>query len=306
MAVGEAARFLKGKPKVTELRETVAVVVPWHNRDQIAGWKQCWNVDQYAWNEQGTASQTGLGLRGDCLILVQDKNREGCARTKNRGLQLAIQAWFQVAVVLDDDCFPTKEIPTLEHLIDGHLKALDPRVSDFCLLTEPPSRGSPHTKEGRSRRMEVAASMGFWDGVGDLDAVTQLLKGTEVWVHSPQIVTDEYFPLSGMNLAFRLKWWPWCSFVEVDRYDDIWMGWLWMKRAYALGCCFALDGPRILHSRQSDVWANLRAEAPNMEVNETLWQKIATHPSIEYDELKKLLPLPKIGLWKSRNDHEGF
>jgi hypothetical protein len=36
------------------------------------------------------------------------------------------------------------------------------------------------------------------------------------------------------------------------------------------------------------VFANLRIEAPNMERNETLWQRIDAHPNANYEELKAL------------------
>jgi hypothetical protein len=94
-----------------------------------------------------------------------------------------------------------------------------------------------------------------------------------------------------MNVAFRpADWQPWCRFIDVARFDDIWMGWLWQREAYRRGCCFNLAGPVIRHSRQSNVWRNLRAEARYLEETETLWREIATHPSDDYDVLHDLLP----------------
>jgi hypothetical protein len=94
-----------------------------------------------------------------------------------------------------------------------------------------------------------------------------------------------------MNIAFKpLDWLPWCRFIDVPRFDDIWMGWLWQKEAYRRGFCFRLDGPMVHHSRQSNVFANLKVEAKHLERNETLWHDIATSPHTEYDDLCKLLP----------------
>jgi hypothetical protein len=94
-----------------------------------------------------------------------------------------------------------------------------------------------------------------------------------------------------MNLAFRPKEWaPWCSFINVPRFDDIWMGWLWQKEAYRRMACFNLNGPFVKHSRQSNVWQNLRDETKYLEASETLWRSIALCRSDSYDDLVKLLP----------------
>lgn len=252
----------------------VAVVVPWHNQKQIYMWLEAWKVskaDTLYW-----------------LILQHDKNGEGCARTKNAGLMEAMRRSFNKVVVLDDDCYPADGM-SLEEFADLHIEQLKPKPIGFLEITRPPSRGTPH--KHREALMPVAASMGFWDGVGDVDAATDIVLGHTLECLNGFTVFTRYFPLCGMNLAFDLSWWPWCQFIDVPRYDDIWMGWLWQKRAYATGCCFSLDGPRVKHARQSDPWKNLVIEAPNMKANETLWEEIMLSPSIEYDELKKLLPL---------------
>jgi hypothetical protein len=141
--------------------------------------------------------------------------------------------------------------------------------------------------------MPVAASMGFWSHIGDYDAVSQLALGAKTPMKfNYQTVFARYFPLCGMSLAFKPKdWLPWCKFIEVPRFDDIWMGWLWQKKAYNLGYCFNLEGPTVHHSRQSNVWANLRDEAKYLEENETLWLRIEQCPSCDYDTLRKLLPV---------------
>lgn len=88
-----------------------------------------------------------------------------------------------------------------------------------------------------------------------------------------------------MNLAFRSEEWPWCQFVNVPRMDDIWSGFLWQKKAYLEGKCFNLNGPIVYHSRQSNVWSNLKIETDNLERNETLWSEIATGPLLAYNEM---------------------
>ncbi len=268
--------------------ESTAVIVPWHNLEQRNKWLEAWKIPG---DEDGRFVRFGSKTSPNPnLILQQDVHGEGCAKTKNKGIRKAMEQGFTAAVILDDDCYPNNEM-ALEKLVECHLKSLVSVSQEFRRVTRPPSRGNPHTRSGRYRQMEVAASMGYWSGVGDVDAVTQIVLGHELSNHLEDRLHGGYFPLCGMNLAFHLKWWPWCQFVEVPRFDDIWMGFLWQKRAYATGCCFSLEGPWVHHARQSNVWKNLVAEAPNMEANETLWQRIAEAKTIDYDELRKLLPL---------------
>jgi hypothetical protein len=95
-----------------------------------------------------------------------------------------------------------------------------------------------------------------------------------------------------MNLAFRPKdWLPWCRFIDVARFDDIWMGWLWQREAYRRGYCFNLASPFVRHARQSNVWRNLVQEAVYLEQSETLWRNIALHQVGDYQSLRALLPV---------------
>ena len=249
-----------------------AIVTPWHNPQQRDRFLAAWGITSIPpW-----------------LYLVQDEKGDGCARTKNRGIKWAIDSGYDTIVVLDDDCFPVSGTNTLDELVAMHEEALEPQeVTRFWPVTDPASRGTPY--HARSMLMPVAASMGFWHHVGDYDACAQLIHGA----HHPMDFKKgarygDYFALSGMNIAFRADQWPMCQFIDVPRFDDIWMGLIWQRIAYDRRQCFNLAGPTVTHSRQSNVWANLRAEAPNMERNETLWQVIDAHPSCNYDELKAL------------------
>jgi len=196
-------------------------------------------------------------------------------------------------VVLDDDCYPIPEfngVPTLESHALGHVEALHPQsVELFQTVTSPPSRGTPYGE--LTAEMPVAASMGFWVGIGDYCAPRQITHGAGPMEFLGSTVYGRWFPLSGMNMAFRpADWKPWSTFIDVPRFDDIWMGWLWQKEAYRRGYCFNLRGPVVRHARQSNAWKNLRVEAEYLEANETLWREIALSQEIEYEELVKLLP----------------
>lgn len=250
-----------------------AVVVPYVDRTQVEAFLDAWQiVDPPDW-----------------LILVDDTARTGCAAAKNRGVAEAMSRGADVVVVLDDDCYP-EEVDSLETFAGQHAAALeDQPVGLFQTVTDPPSRGTPHAET--TLRMPVAASMGFWTGIGDYDAARQLAYSAAPMTFRPDVIHGRYFPLSGMNMAFRpADWQPWCTFIDVPRYDDIWMGWLWQREAYRRGACFNLNGPPVRHARQSNVWRNLETEGRHIEANETLWQRIALHPDPTYENLLGLLP----------------
>lgn len=259
---------------------STTVVVPWHNRQQLQMFLDAWRIEQ-----------------SDARVhFQQDTQKEGCAVTKNKGVRAAIDKGADVIVVLDDDCFPEGD-QTLSDLIRDHELALQPQDVDmFEVVTDPPSRGTPYFK--RTTRMPVAASMGFWTNVGDYDAPSQLVHGcTTPMQFSRKTIWGRYFPLCGMNLAFRSEEWPWCQFIDVARFDDIWQGFLWQRKAFADGKCFNLNGPLVRHSRQSNVWANLRDESQNLERNETIWEEIHKLPIQSYESMISKLGLP---VWQDR------
>lgn len=257
------------------MNELVRIVVPWVRVEQRDLFCKEWNIS----------------TSDPRIVFQRDVDREGSGATKNKGIARAIEQGASVVIILDDDCFPY-DGQSIEQFIDAHVAALQPQpVEMFEAVTDPPSRGTPYFRA--AIEMPVAASMGFWTEIGDHCAVRQLALDSAPMTFHRRAVYQRYFPLCGMNLAFRPAGWePWWQFIEVPRFDDIWMGWLWQREAYWRGHCFNLAGPLVRHSRQSNVWANLREEAVHLEANETLWRKIAMHPIGNYDALTGLLPCP--------------
>jgi hypothetical protein len=254
----------------------VKIVVPWHNEIQIQKFLEAW----------------GVKFTDQRFVFQKDSLKEGCAKTKNAGIKAAMDQGAETVIILDDDCFPETEanLNPVGAFIEAHMEALRPtEVELFKQVTLPSSRGTPYFN--RSITMPVAASMGFWNYVPDYDAVHQLALGaTHPMQFDKAPIFGMFFPLCGMNLAFRPKeWLPWCNFVDVPRFDDIWQGFLWQKAAYAKNHCFNLNGPVVRHSRQSDVWANLRDEAANLKNNETAWQKVYYAQSEHYEEILNTL-----------------
>jgi reversibly glycosylated polypeptide/UDP-arabinopyranose mutase len=114
-----------------------------------------------------------------------------------------------------------------------------------------------------------------------------------------------YFPMSGMNLAFRASFAPamWFPLMgrgwPFDRFDDIWAGVLAKRVADHLGFGMISGDPTVEHRRASNVFANLRKEAAGIEANETFWRAVdsvaldadATTVAGAYLQLSERLPL---------------
>lgn len=254
----------------------VKIVVPWHNPKQKHDFLEAWKVRD-----------------GDPrLILQQDTTRAGCARTKNAGIARAVRDGADIIIVLDDDCYPATPHSTLDEFIEDHAKALEAQKVQMVVPTMlPHPRGFPY--QSRHITMPTAASIGLWVGIPDLDAMSQLVLGAEP--DEVQLLQSSLhgvmFPFCGMNFAFRPKDWLDCAqLIDVPRFDDIWMGWIWEKVAYDRGCCFNMNGPLVRHVRQSNVWQNLVEETKYMQLNETLWSAVLqARRGISPQELRKEL-----------------
>jgi reversibly glycosylated polypeptide / UDP-arabinopyranose mutase len=195
------------------------------------------------------------------------------------------QAWQRqpdMIVTLDDDCLPPASGP--RGFLDAHWQNLERLAEHEAWLsttTGTVPRGVPYM--ARQRQQRCVLSHGLWTNVIDYDAVTQLSQlrtPTAVGFPDQIVPRGSYFPMCGMNLAWRPELTPALYFLlmgkdhGVDRFGDIWAG-LAMKRiADHLGLAVHSGSPTVHHARASNVWANLRKEAPGMERNETLWRTI--------------------------------
>jgi hypothetical protein len=149
-------------------------------------------------------------------------------------------------------------------------------------------------------------SHGLWCGVADLDAPTQLVEPHLQVPPQPGvkiIPRGTYFPMSGMNLAFRPEIAPAMYFLimgrdwQFDRFDDIWAGVLVKKICDRLGWAMASGEPCVHHRRASNVFTNLKKEAAGIEANEYFWEAVdSVHLESDtvlgcYRELAAKLPL---------------
>ena len=226
------------------------------------------NVNHYCWAD----IESDLGR--DSWIIPR---RTDCVRSF--GYYKAYASDVDMIVTLDDDCYPQSKGFLHEHYekLNNHARE-DAWVSTGHGLFP---RGMPY--HNLKRASECVINHGLWSGVPDFDAVTQLVNGRLNKDFGPldQVIPKgSFFPMCGMNLAFKRKMAPGMYFLLMgrdwpfDRFGDIWCGLFVKKICDHLGLAICSGEPRIEHQRASNVWTNLRKELPGYELNETLWQAI--------------------------------
>lgn len=229
------------------------------------------NVVHYSWEDidrdLGTLSWI-IPRRTDCI--------------RSYGYYKACQLGVDLIVTLDDDCYPSNK--GTQGFLDHHWTRLN-ETSAYDAWMETGKgmipRGVPYFN--RQRRRPVVINHGLWEEAPDLDAPTQLVHSRfqgEFAAVNQTIPVGKYFPMSGMNLAFRPIIVPALYFLlmgrdsEYDRCGDIWAGIIVKKICDHLGYGITSGDPTVVHKRASNVWMNLRKELPGLELNETLWEAV--------------------------------
>lgn len=203
--------------------------------------------------------------------------RTDCVRSF--GYFKAVQLGTDVIVTLDDDCFPIAP-----GFIEKHVRNLFDTSSEDAWVSTGTGvipRGVPYLSRKRSQK--VGISHGLWTNVPDYDACTQLVIGRGEGRFEPvhqSIPVGKYYPMCGMNLAWRAELTPAMYFLLMgrewpfDRFGDIWAGVFSKKICDHLGMGVVSGDPMIEHRRASNVWANLQKEAPGLPFNEQLWSAV--------------------------------
>lgn len=179
---------------------------------------------------------------------------------------------------LDDDCFPVDR----DH-VGHHIQNLEATPRWCSTVRHLRVRGLPYVNTGRQPNVYV--SVGLWVGHPDVDAIQALARpgqsldvvidrGLSSWL----MPGEQYFPLCGMNLAFRreaacLMYFPPMGMNSpYARFDDIWAGLVLQRICRHLRLGIVCGHPVVNHRRASDAFANLVKEAPGVQANEHLWQ----------------------------------
>jgi len=275
----------------------IAVVVPTIREECITRWAEEW-ATQFLANSQVRVivvednPHRTFGLEDDHIYHFtwhnierdfRDDNwiiprRTDCVRSY--GYWKAWEMGAEVIVTMDDDCYPNSP-----GYLDAHMRALEQTVEEEAWVSTIDGlkpRGFPYLSWKRVR--EVVLNHGLWSGVPDLDAVTQLASQGK-WTPRKQVIPHGmYFPMCGMNIAFKREVVPAMYFLlmgqgyEYDRFGDIWCGIIVKRIADHLGKAIMSGDPSVHHERASNVWANLRKEAAALERNEVFWSAVDSVP----------------------------
>lgn len=250
------------------------------------------NVSHTSWREIDAV------LGADGWIVPR---RTDCVRSF--GYYVAARERPDMIVTLDDDCYPDPATPAF---LERHWQRLngsaDPAWVSSVAGVSP--RGMPYFED--VRRAPAVLNHGLWTNVPDFDAPTQLQQRrtpVSITLVNQTIPRGRYYPMCGMNVAWRTAATPALYFLlmgrdyQFDRFGDIWAGILFKRICDHLGLAINSGEPHIIHRRASNPFANLRKEAPGLEVNETFWQAVdrvrltgATFREC-YVEMARALPL---------------
>ena len=221
---------------------------------------------------------------------------------RSYGYYQAWQAGASCILTLDNDCYPDGS-----SFIQGHRTNLVREVTlDWVTSTNAfdYTRGFPYEIRNIS---PVGVSHGLWSNIPDLDAATSLHNPKVRFAPSQRndylvIPRHNFYPMCGMNLAWRTELTPLMYFGifgpdwGFDQYDDIWAGVLSKKVSDHLGYAHVSGYPSVEHRKQSNVYTNLKKQAPGLQMNENFWKEVQdiqltkTTPVEAYRELITKLP----------------
>lgn len=228
------------------------------------------NIEHFAWNN------IDADLGENAWIIPR---RSDCVRSY--GYLKALQVSPDVVITLDDDCYPDGSAHGFLEAHASKLRGMSCHDAWVSTGIGQVPRGVPYFS--RQRRQRCVINHGLWSGVPDFDAPTQLVTSRAAGLFEPvdqAIPTGSYFPMCGMNLAFLPEMVPCMYFMlmgrnwEFDRFGDIWCGIFAKKICDHLGYGVSSGSPIVAHQRASNIWDNLRKEAPGLVLNESLWEAV--------------------------------
>lgn len=216
-------------------------------------------------------------VHGDATsIVAPDKSMFGrqCDSIRSAGFLQAYRDGADFILTVDDDCFVPLDWAS------RHVSALqiDDELPWWRSVGGVNTRGLPACSG-----IPVGVSHGLWDGVQDLDAVTQKRYDAADWSmilrHPGRWQRIGYpFPQSAMNLGFRRE--VACVMYQpaqgpdegFDRFADIWGG-LLAQRCLSLHDYAAMNGGAVVyHTRASNVDVNLKKEEAGAKIHEHFWR----------------------------------
>lgn len=199
---------------------------------------------------------------------------------RSYGYLKAYQDGCEYIMTLDNDCYPERA----EYWVKGHLDNLRKNITLGWVSSIPksdtPTRGFPYLIREKSR---VMLSHGLWSNVPDFDGIDMFKKGDVRFKPCNDtylIPKNNYYPMCGMNLAWRREITPLMYFGlfgpswGFDQYDDIWAGVFSKKILDHLNYGVISGYPSVEHRKQSNPFVNIQKQAPGLLLNEELWQMV--------------------------------
>jgi hypothetical protein len=206
--------------------------------------------------------------------LQNDLISNKCAGVRQLGFLYIAKYLPEVEYIFttDDDCFPIGDP------IQDHIDQLNRKVPISWLSTANVfMRGYPY---GVREEAPVMLSHGVWENTPDYDAPTQLLmpKTFKPNYYQGVIPKGIYTPICGMNIMFRREALPYIYFAPVgqfkgaERWDDIFMGIMVIKKFAELNWGIVSGYARVNHLRASNVFTSLAKEAVGIRHGEEFWK----------------------------------
>ena len=260
----------------------IAVVVPTIRPEMMKGFMKAWqflfdrhDVDFILVVDGKDQHIVHDGKRVDLKSDLVSKFSAGC---KQLGFLYIANNLPEIEyiIAIDDDCFPIGDP------IQDHIDALNKKVPISWMSTASDyMRGFPYAIREEA---PVMLSHGIWYGVYDWDAPSQLLKADKgVEFYKGVIPKGIFFPCCGMNLAFRREALPYIYFAPVghfkgaERFDDIFMGIMVVKKFAELNWGIVSGFAMVEHKRASNVFNSLEKEAVGIKHNEEFYKDIENY-----------------------------
>lgn len=260
---------------------------------EVSGTGNDERIVRYGWHDiDASLSEPGIISRRDSAIRAY-------------GFWRAWAMGADYIFTLDDDCFPVNG-----EYVRQHMQNLEATPVWHSTVPHLRVRGLPYANTGMLRNIYV--SMGLWVGHPDLDAIQLLVQAgrggdpvLDRGLASRVMPSEQYFPLCGMNLAFRrevaclMYFPPMGADSPYARFDDIWAGLVLQRICRHLRYGIVCGQPLVEHRRASDPFANLVKEAPGIRANENMWEIV---DAVELRGCDPLTCMREVGA--ALSDHE--
>ncbi len=262
------------------MNKNIAVVVPTiRMKESIPAFLEAWqplfdkhNVELILVDDTGDFPQ--IIHNGQPQIYGHELISNKCAGVRQLGFLYIAENLSEVEYIFttDDDCFPIGDP------IQDHIDQLNRKVPISWLSTSINAfmRGFPY---GIREEAPVMLSHGVWQTTPDYDAPTQLLTSRDFKpeYYKGTIPKGIFFPMCGMNIMFRRAALPYVYFAPVgqfkgaERWDDIWVGIMLVKKFAELNWGIVSGYATVNHLRASNVFRSLEKEAVGLRHNELFY-----------------------------------